>query len=138
MANYLHLATGRYPVSQSQIRAENPNTSYPASFPVPEGYALVFDGPVPEYNPITQYVREVVPPPRRTNGTYYQKFEVIDLPAEQAAANQEAARRQAILITISVLEESVSPRRNREAILGSDNGWLASIESQIAALRAQL
>lgn len=35
------------------------------------------------------------------------------------------------------LEASVTPRRQREAILGMDNGWLAGIEAQIAALRDQ-
>lgn len=39
---------------------------------------------------------------------------------------------------IVVLEMQVTPRRYREAILGTDNGWLANIEAQIAGLRAQI
>lgn len=39
---------------------------------------------------------------------------------------------------IVVLEYQQTPRRIREALLGTDNGWLADIESQIEALRAQL
>ena len=39
---------------------------------------------------------------------------------------------------IAALEATISERRKREAILGTDNGWLAGIEAQIAALRAQL
>lgn len=39
---------------------------------------------------------------------------------------------------IAALESQVTPRRYREAILGSDNGWLANMEAQIVALRAQL
>ena len=85
MANYIELETGRYPVSQSQIRAENPNTSYPASFPVPEGFALVFPSPTPTYDPITQYVREIAP--ELTNGKYYQAFEVLGLEQEQIDTN---------------------------------------------------
>lgn len=36
------------------------------------------------------------------------------------------------------LERQITQRRIREAILGTDNGWLEDIESQIAALRSQL
>ena len=43
-----------------------------------------------------------------------------------------------ILSQIATLESTISERRKREAILGTDNGWLAGIEAQIAALRAQL
>lgn len=39
---------------------------------------------------------------------------------------------------IAALEIQVTPRRQREAILGTDNGWLANIDAQISALRAQL
>ena len=39
---------------------------------------------------------------------------------------------------IFTLEISITPRRTREAILGTDNGWLADIESQIETLRSQL
>lgn len=36
------------------------------------------------------------------------------------------------------LESSITQRRMREAILGIDNGWLADVESKIAALREKL
>ncbi len=39
---------------------------------------------------------------------------------------------------IVALESQQTPRRIREATLGIDNGWLAGIEAQIEALRAQL
>lgn len=39
---------------------------------------------------------------------------------------------------IQALEATVTQRRLREAILGTDGGWLAAIDQQIAALRAQL
>ena len=47
--------------------------------------------------------------------------------------------RPAILSKIDVLEAKVTPRRQREALL-TDVGktWLADIDEQIAALRAQL
>ena len=43
-----------------------------------------------------------------------------------------------ILSQIAALEASVTLRRQREAILGIDNGWLADVNAQIAALRAKL
>lgn len=48
------------------------------------------------------------------------------------------APNQIIKNQITTLEASITQRRQREAILGTDNGWLAGIEAQIAALRAQL
>jgi hypothetical protein len=78
MANYIELATSRYPVSQSQIRAENPQTSYPASFPVPDGYAVVFPAPAPTPpNPVIQIAREVAPV-LTSKGTYEQAYEIVD------------------------------------------------------------
>jgi len=45
---------------------------------------------------------------------------------------------EAIKGQISALEATVTPRRLREAVLGVDGGWLAAINAQIDALRAQL
>lgn len=39
---------------------------------------------------------------------------------------------------ILVLEALQTPRRLREAINGTDNGWLSTIDSQISELRAQI
>lgn len=43
-----------------------------------------------------------------------------------------------ILNQIGFIENSITPRRQREAILGIDDGWLAEQESAIALLRQQL
>jgi hypothetical protein len=45
---------------------------------------------------------------------------------------------QLTLAEIHTLEATITPRRLREALLGTDNGWLASIDAQIATLRAGL
>lgn len=52
---------------------------------------------------------------------------------QQAAIRKEKAKRD-----IVALESSITPRRTREAILSTDNGWLADIENQIQELRGQL
>ena len=48
------------------------------------------------------------------------------------------ANEQNVLSQIAKLEATFTPRRQREAILGIDNGWLADVNAQIAALRAKL
>lgn len=56
---------------------------------------------------------------------------VFAKPAETSAS-------QPVLSQILALEAQVTQRRIREAVLGTDNGWLAELDAQIAALRAQL
>ncbi|WP_284076241.1 hypothetical protein [Herbaspirillum aquaticum] len=46
--------------------------------------------------------------------------------------------REAVLAQISALEATVTQRRLRDAILGTDSGWLKNIEAEIAVLRAKL
>lgn len=43
-----------------------------------------------------------------------------------------------IKVEIAKIEATITPRRTREAILGTDNGWLADQEAAIALLRQQL
>ena len=47
-------------------------------------------------------------------------------------------QRRDALSQISALESTITARRRDEAILGVDNGWLANVRDQIAALRSQL
>jgi uncharacterized protein with PIN domain len=48
------------------------------------------------------------------------------------------ASEQNVLSQIAKLEATITLRRQREAILGTDNGWLADVNAQIVALRAKL
>jgi hypothetical protein len=63
--------------------------------------------------------------------------EELQLDAELA---EHAKEQPKILIKaeIAALEATITPRRQREAILSIDNGWLADIEIQIGQLRQQL
>ena len=74
-------------------------------------------------------------------------FEQIDVPFtpdEEAewdameAAHAAEAPKVAIRAQIASLESQITVRRQREAILGTDNGWLANINAQIAALRQEM
>ena len=63
--------------------------------------------------------------------------EEVERDAEEAAV--EAAKpNNAVLAQITALEATMTKRRQREATLGTDNGWLASLDAQIAKLRSQL
>lgn len=136
MANYIEETTGHYPVSESQIKAENRQVSFPRPFVAPEGYALVFPAPTPTHDPITHYAREIAP--KLINGHYEQDYEVVALDAATVAANQAAAHKTSITNQITALEAQVTGRRIREAIRGSGKQWLDGVDDQIAALRAQL
>lgn len=63
--------------------------------------------------------------------------EELEWDAQELAASQEQPK-LAIKADIAALESSITPRRTREAILGTDNGWLAQQETAIASLRQQL
>jgi len=85
---YIKLSDNSYPHTERDIRASNPQTSYPASFPCPDGYAVVFPAPQPAHDPITQSVREIAPVIAST-GNYEQRWVVVELyplPADKAAA----------------------------------------------------
>lgn len=84
---YLELATNRYPVSESQIKSENPQVSFPRPFVAPEGYALVFPAPAPAHDPITQYVHEIAPV-LTVLGHYEQAYAVLALDDATIAVNQ--------------------------------------------------
>jgi len=98
--SYIHIATGRYPLSSADIRAAHANTSLPgdaAGFEaaLPDlGYAVVAQVPEPAVN-YTKNVSEGEP--ELKNGTYRQRWIVSDAtPAEvtQRTAAQAGAIRQ--------------------------------------------
>jgi hypothetical protein len=64
-------------------------------------------------------------------------IEVVD-GAMTAAPPAAASAYQQALAQITDLERTVTPRRLREAALGTDDGWLKALDDQIAALRATI
>lgn len=95
---YINTDTNQYPVSESEIRAAHPNTSFPAPFTPPDGYAWVFPAPPPAFDPITHAARQVAPE-LTDMGHWEQRWEVVALDAEIVAANQ-AAKAQALQASI--------------------------------------
>lgn len=128
--NYINTATGEYPVSESDIRAAYPNTSFPVPFVAPEGYTLVFPAPQPEFNPVTQRVQETIPM-LTAKGHYEQQWEVQEIFSTQAekdaaiAADIEAKRKASV-------PASVTRRQAKQALLLK--GLLANVQPAIAAI----
>ena len=87
--SYINTDTLQYPVTEQDIRALHPNTSFPEPFVPPDNYALVFAAPQPSYDPITQTVREGQPG-LTLKGHWEKQWEVVDLEADQVLANQTA------------------------------------------------
>lgn len=87
---YINTQTNQYPVSEGEIRAEFPSTSFPTPFKAPEGFAVVFITPQPTVDTITQGVREITPV--QVNGNWQQAWEIYALDAETVAINQAKAK----------------------------------------------
>jgi hypothetical protein len=71
---------------------------------------------------------------------YDTNFNVVDQTAyniKETTFNIQQ-KKDAIKSQITAIEESITPRRQREAILSIDTTWLADIEIQIGQLRQQL
>lgn len=71
-------------VSEGEIRAAFPNTSFAVPFSPPDGYAVLFNSPVPSYDPKTQGYRETTPV--QIDGKWWQAFEVYELDSDAMAA----------------------------------------------------
>jgi hypothetical protein len=138
MANYINLQTHQVS-TESEIRAAHPNTSFPTPFTV-EGYSCVFDAPQPAYDKYTQTIAQGIPV-ETLKGHWEQTWSIIQLEGDQlidAQAQKVEDERAKIKADIAALEATITPRRQREAILGTDNGWLANVDLEIAELRGQL
>lgn len=72
---FINTQTKQYPITEQDIRALNPNVSFPAVFQAPDEYAVVFSVPKPEYNTIIEVAIESTP--ELTNkGTWQQTWVV--------------------------------------------------------------
>lgn len=84
--NYININTGAYPISEAQIRAENPNTSFGIPFIAPDIYKVVFPSPQPAFNPATHRLQEDAP--SLTNkGHWEQEWDVVALDTAVVDAN---------------------------------------------------
>ena len=123
---YINITTFAYPVSERDIRALNPNTSFATPFVAPAEYAFVFPAPQPTHDPITQWAQETAPV-LTTKGTWEQQWRVV----ERYETQEE--KDEAIAADIkSRVPTSVSMRQAELALL--EAGLLDDIEALIATL----
>jgi hypothetical protein len=95
---YINTITNQYPVSEADIKSQQPNTSFPQPFTPPDGYRWVFPAPQPLFNSVTQIAR-LVQPEMTVKGHWEQRWEIISRFTEytdesgilHTAASQEAA-----------------------------------------------
>lgn len=131
IAKYIRLSDSFYPLFEQDIRLENPNISYPEVFQA-EGYAVVFEYPKPDYNPLTQFVREIAPELTQL-GHWEQRWEVVDLDVETITANQVAERTR--LVTQASI---VSMRQARlalfQTILPDNTNLLDTVNAAVATM----
>ena len=78
-------------------------------------------------------------PVKTINGVHYllSDTDTAEIAARESAW-QAGATVRADLTEIARLEAQITKRREREAILGTDNGWLAAQEALLATERAKL
>lgn len=109
--------------TERDIRAAFPNTSFADPFQPPEGYVWIFPAPQPPHDQITQMVRETAPV-LTDKGHWEQQWEVVELDAEVAAANAEAARKARVPTVLTI--------RQAKRILNSV-GLLDDVDAAVAA-----
>lgn len=123
-----------YPYRFTKIFEECPNTSFPklmdADLLADYGIYTVSQSGLPEFDSLTQMIQEVNPIWDDSKQCYRQSFEVVPITEEK--------HQQELRNLIIKLEGQITQRRLREAVLGSDNGWLVSQDTQITELRTQL
>lgn len=113
--------------SESDIRAAFPNTSFPVPFVAPEGYALVFPSPPPEFNPITQRAQETAPV-LTAKGHYEQQWEIVELFSTQAEKDAAIAAD----IEAKDLADAQKVRDKIEALWAAADRYVTSYISGVA------
>ena len=125
---YIDVETGDYPLTEFDIRARYPNTSFPAGY-IPENYKLVVQTPHPAWNPAIELCTEGVPELIGTDWTRtWIVTKLFSNPADEAAALAADAEKK---LQFARQEMVCTPFQGRMAL--SDAGLLSAVETAIAA-----
>lgn len=111
---YIHIQT-LIQRTESEIRALNPNTSYPVPFVAPDGYAYVFPSPQPTYNPVTQRVQQTAPE-LTVLDKWEQRWEVVSIYTDQQDEDDAVAAHLATLRASKVT--AIKAERDRRKFNG--------------------
>lgn len=117
---YINKTTKEYPITELDIREKYPTTIFPVVFVPPDEYDIVRTTPKPEYNKLTQIVREIQP--KLIKGVYYQEWEVVDLDIETIEVlrknEEERIKTNAVVLTQQRLDD-FARTRNYDNILSA-------------------
>jgi hypothetical protein len=118
-------------VTEYEFRALFPSTSFPLFISegdlIGTGFAKVIEPNPPECSDSEKVVYGDI---RLVDGKWVRTFSVVaKTPAELSVA---------LMDEVLLLEGKITQRRLREAVLGTDGGWLAGIEAQIESIRSQI
>ena len=102
-------------LSEQEIRALTPNTSYPVPFVAPDGYAYVFPSPQPTYNPVTQRVQQTAPE-LTVLDKWEQRWEVVSIYTDQQDEDDAVAAHLATLRASKVA--AIKAERDRRRFNG--------------------
>lgn len=111
---YIHIQT-LIQRTESEIRALNPNTSYPVPFVAPDGYAYVFPSPQPTYNPVTQRAQQTAPE-LTVLDKWEQRWEVVSIYTDQQDEDDAVAAHLATLRASKVT--AIKAERDRRKFNG--------------------
>lgn len=126
---YINTQTLQYPVSEADIRAEYPNTSFPVPFVPPEHYEPVLEGPVPAYDAITHYHVEVQP--GKAGGVWMRHYEVLAIEPE-IIAERIASHRHRMLAAVNAACDA----KLKELAQSYPDGEVKSWPTQVAEAEA--
>ena len=101
--------------SEADIRAANPNTSFPSPFVPPEGYEYVFPAPVPVHDPVTQTINQTTPE-LTVLDKWEQRWEVVSIYADQQDEDDAVAAHLATLRASKVT--AIKAERDRRKFNG--------------------
>lgn len=102
-------------LSEQEIRALTPNTSYPVPFVAPDGYAYVFPSPQPTYNPVTQRVQQTAPE-LTVLDKWEQRWEVVSIYTDQQDEDDAVAANLATLRASRIVQ--IKAERDRRKFNG--------------------
>jgi hypothetical protein len=75
--------------SEHDVRAQNPLTTFPVPFALPDGYATVIPQPIPDFDKTTQAVKQA-PPTQNDQGLWEQRWAVLELTPQQVSERELA------------------------------------------------
>lgn len=102
--SFINEITLAYPVTERQIKALYPNTAFPEPFVPPAPFAVVFESPVPAYDAMTHFVKEIAPAKDAQN-RWVRRYEVVARSQEEITANVTARNSVLLKVIIDAAQE---------------------------------